>query len=343
MKMNKTEQCKDELLRKWHQIGPPSPGSRFPEPQFPIKISSFAGKPLIIKDESNQRTGTYKDWHGWMMGKDYLQNHFPNPFFYYLASTGNAAVSDAVFSDELNKILGEELVTVVNFYPHQYSGKLLGPDSYGRFANSNEVRKFLLGKIKLLEVDYDEKVWSGKNCLDRMLREGFAVTPENSRDITEGFNPTYSRVMKEFAVQIRQEYARIPKTLLVVQFGAGMLYYDCKSVIEDRGWPIDIIGCTAGNPETIADKVHDYAGLWLNGHDKLVEEGQAIARKDDSLIHHVDDQSILRAMAHFGRIGIDAEPSGAAGLALFHKKPELVKGYDLIAVINTGNGIKNFV
>lgn len=325
-------QQRAELLIKWGRLRPHSE----------VKVSSFEGKSLIIKDESTQKTGTYKDWHGWMLGQHYIQNHFPNPFFYYLTSTGNAAVSDAVFAEELNGILGKEKVNVVNFYPLQYSGRLLGPDSFGRFANSDNVKEFLQTKLKLLEVDYDKKIWSGKNCLERMLEENLPVTLDNSREITEGFNPTYLVVMKEFAAQIEMQHGKIPRTLLVIQFGAGMLYYDCKSVINAQGLPIDVIGCTAGNPETIADKVHDYSGLWIDGHDKLVENGSATARKDNGLIHHVDDQNILRAMDYFKNHGIDSEPSGAAGLALLYKKPELVKNYDLIAIINTGNGIKKF-
>ena len=42
-------------------------------------------------------------------------------------------------------------------------------------------------------------------------------------------------------------------------------------------------------------------------------------------------------MAQFKELGIEAEPSGAAGMAMM---PRFNGSYDLIAVINTGNGIK---
>ena len=85
------EQQRTELLMEWDKHRPHSD----------LKVSSFSGKPLVIKDESSQRTGTYKDWHGWMLGKHYLQNHFPNPFSF--SSIISCSVSSVIL--DINKIL----------------------------------------------------------------------------------------------------------------------------------------------------------------------------------------------------------------------------------------------
>ncbi len=67
---------------------------------------------------------------------------------------------------------------------------------------------------------------------------GLNVTKDNSVDITEGFNPTYKQVMQEFIEQIKEHYhSTFPKTLVVIQFGAGMLYDDSKEVIKESNLP----------------------------------------------------------------------------------------------------------
>jgi hypothetical protein len=312
---------KKELIEKWQ-----SPNAS------PVIFTCINGQDIAIKDESQNITDTYKARHGWMMGLHYLENHFPDPFVYYIISTGNAGLADFVFADKLNELIGEQKITVVNFYPKDYDSKILGPDSEGRFTDGKKFREIMdeYKSGRIIQVDFSKKL-SENFCLEEMVRHGIDV--ENCLDITEGFNPTYTQVMKEFIQQIKEKYGHIPRTLAIIQFGAGMLYDDSKAVAGDL---IDFVAVSTGNKETIADKICDSAGIWQENLHDLREKGFTRAKNTGDKIFHVEEQEILYAMAQFKELGIEAEPSGAAAMAMTPR----FGSYDLIAVINTGNGIK---
>lgn len=323
---------KKELIKIWNKLKPV---------QTPVIFTNINGQNIAIKDESKNETGTYKAKHGWMMGLDYITNHYPNPFVYYLGSTGNAGIADFAYADKLNELLGEKKVLVANFYPVHYDSKLLGPDSFGRFTDGKRFRKDMekYSSGRLLQVDFKEKYWFGEPCLKRMNEVGINVTPNNSLDITEGFKPTYSQVMKEFIKQIKGHFSYIPKTIAVIQYGAGMLYDDAKEISKEL--PIDFVAVSTGNKETIADKICDSSETWQVSQKELVERGYTKARNSGDRIYQVSEQEILLALSRFKELGIEAEPSGAAGLAIVPRLEQIVReNYDLIAVINTGNGIK---
>ena len=160
-------------------------------------------------------------------------------------------------------------------------------------------------------------------------------------DITEGFKPTYTQVIEEFVAQIKERYHNIPRTLAIIQFGAGMLYDDSKSVVRSRHLPIDVLAVSTGDPETIADKICDVSETWQESITDLRERGITRARNSGDTIHHVREQEMLYALAQFHELGLEAEPSGAAGMAMVPRIEEITrKKYDLVMVINTGNGIK---
>ncbi|MCK5624389.1 hypothetical protein KAI04_00935 [Candidatus Pacearchaeota archaeon] len=323
---------KKELIREWNKIKPK---------ETPVVLTEFNSQKIIIKDESKNLTNTYKAKHGWMLGKHYLENIYPRPFIYYLGSTGNAGISDFLFVDKLNKMIGEEKVIVANFYPEHYDSKLLGPDSFGRFTNGRKFRESMENYkgSRLIRVDFNEKYWFGKPCLDKMNELGINANKNNSLDITEGFNPTYNQVMQEFISQIKNKFQKIPKTLVIIQYGAGMLYDDCKEV--SKNLPIDFIAVSTGDLKSIADKICDNSETWQESLKDLREKGYTKANNSGDKIYHVNEQEILYALSKFKELNIEAEPSGAAGFALILRLKEIIKKkYDLIAVINTGNGIK---
>src|SRR3989344_2823863 len=105
--MKNIEKIRIELIRRWENEKPK---------MTPVVFTELNGQKIVIKDESKNITGTYKAKHGWMMGLDYLKNHFPNKFVYFLGSTGNAGMADFAFADKLNLLLkeiaGEEKVIV---------------------------------------------------------------------------------------------------------------------------------------------------------------------------------------------------------------------------------------
>lgn len=369
----KTESSRTELLQRWQQYKP--------QPASPI-YTEWCRRKIIIEDESHHPTGTYKARHGWKMGEHYLQNHFPNPFIYYLGSTGNAGMADFHYADLLNATLGESKIKVVCFYPEHYDRKLLGPDSFGRFTDGKKVReqmeKYASGKV--ISVDFKERYWfddcnlGSTPCLDKMVELGVSVTRDNSLDITEGFKPTYTSLMEEYISQINSRFTTIPKTLMIIQFGAGILYNDCMAVAMNKWpqdykrcsldtfvsesvygcfcrvpanspWPIGFLAVSSGNKKTIADKIHDSSETWQFSTKDLLNIGRTFIKKSDlgyrDLIYHVEEQEILSAMSKFKELGIEAEPSGAAGMSIIPRLSEIVRReYDLVAVINTGNGIK---
>lgn len=331
---------KESLIQQWLTQKPK---------ETPIAFTKIKGKDVVIKDESQNITGTYKAKHGWMMGLDYLQNQYPNKFTYYLGSTGNAAMADFTYADKLNNLLGEEKVTIACFYPKHYDAKQLGPDSKRRNITGLDVRKKLESYRSgiVLQVDFEEKYWFDdfKNnytpCLDLMHQQGFNVNRKNSKDITEGFNPTYKQVMNEFANQIKQQYGFIPNTLAIVQFGAGMLYDDTKLVIQENNLPIDTLAVSTGNINTIADKICDSSESWQESLEDLTKKGQTIAKKSGDRIYHLSEEEIRKGLQIYANLGIEAEPSGAASLGIIDRINEITKNeYELIAIINTGNGIQ---
>jgi hypothetical protein len=327
------EKARKELLERWQKVRPS---------ETPVIFANVNGQDIAIKDESQNITDTYKAKHGWMMGLHYLQTVFPNPFVYFLGSTGNAGIADFAFADMLNEMLGEKKVVVANFFPLHYDRKLLGPDSMGRFTDGKRFREAMEQSRsgRLIQVDFKEKYWFGQPCLDKMNELGMRVTSENSMDITEGFKPTYTQVMKEFVKQIKARYGYVPRTLAIVQFGAGMLYDDSKAVVQERNLPIDLIAVSTGNTETIADKICDSSQSWQESLSDLRDRGFTRAKNSRDRIYQVGEQEILYALMQFRQLGIESEPSGAAGMAIVPRIKEIItKPYDLVAVINTGNGI----
>jgi len=334
-------------------------------PMIELDLTNSCHK-ILIKDEGKNSTETYKDKHGWMMGLDYLKNHFPEQFVYYLGSTGNAGLADFAFADELNRLIGEKRVMVANFYPMHYDGKILGPDSKGRFTDGRKFRECMEGFLsgRVIRVDFKKRYWFDDldkgvtPCLDKMneLSVGeeigiSSITRFNSRDITEGFDPTYHQVMEEIAGQLKEKYGRIPRALMIVQFGAGMLYEDSKALARAKGLPIDLMAVSTGNRETIADKICDSSETWQENLRDLRCKGFTKSKKDGSRIYNVTEREILFALKTMGKHDIEAEASGAAGLAmaLSDRLGDIVanddnlgglEDYELVVVINTGNGIK---
>ena len=258
-------------------------------------------------------------------------------------------MADFAYADMLNEILGKQKVTVVCFYPKHYDSKILGPDSKGKTTTGSDIRKKLetYQSGKVLQVDFEEKYWFDNfennytPCLDLMNENGFNVNKNNSKDITEGFNPTYKQVMEEFAKQIKKQYGKIPKTLAIVQFGAGMLYDDTKLVIQENNLPIDIIAVSTGNINTIADKICDSSESWQESLEDLTNKGHTYAKNSGDRIYNISEDEIKKGLQICSNLNIEAEASGAASLGFLEKVNKIIKkNYDLIAVINTGNGIK---
>jgi threonine synthase len=330
---------KKELLDKWLELKPKI---------TPIIFKKLNTHTIAIKDESKNSTGTYKAKHGWMMGLDYLTNYYPQSFTYYLGSTGNAAIADFAYADLLNKLLQSKKVTVVCFYPKHYDEKTLGPDSQGQYSTGLAVRKKLEAYTSgvTLQVDFKEKYWFDNfetgytPCLDLMNKKGLSTTKTNSKDITEGFNPTYKQVMEEFTEQIQNKFGRMPKTLAVVQFGAGMLYDDTKIVVQEKNLSIDLLAVSTGNVNTIADKICDTSESWQKSLIDLKRKGHTYAKTSGDIIHHVTEKEIYEGLKICKNLNISAEPSGAASLGILERIEEITNtNYELIAVINTGNGI----
>jgi hypothetical protein len=327
---------KEKLLKEWN----------LNKPKTPIVFISINNQDIIIKDESKNITNTYKARHGWMMGLHYLKNIFPNNFTYYIVSTGNAVMADFAYGDLLNKLINKKKITVVNFYPVHYDLKKLGPDSKGKYVFGKELKKkmqkYNCGKI--ISVDFNERYWSGKACINKMKELKMNINKNNLLDITEGFKPTYKDIMEELIEQIRVKYPIFPKTLLVLQFGAGILYHDSKEVINQNNFPIDILAVSTGNINSIADKIVDCSETWQENIKTLREKGFTFSRKYKDRIYHVEEQEIVTALNKFRELNIDAEPSGAVGFAILPRLNKITnKKYDLIAFINTGNGINNII
>ncbi len=345
-----------DLLRKWEEKRPGL--DRTIQEQGRVYFYTRGlGEQIAISDQHYFTAGgTYKDWHGWVMGRDYLMHHFPKRFTYYLTSSGNAGMSDFHYSDRLNEVMGEQRLRVVCFYPKHYDRKVLGPNNTGRWTTGKLFREEMetSSSGRVIRVDFNERFWSDNfesgetPCLDKMNEAGLDISRQNSMDITEGFKPTYSRIMENYGKAIIEKFGYFPRTLFVIQFGAGMLYDDCKAVAKARGWPADFLAVSTGNKDTVADKIFDSSETWQESHRDLVESGYTVAKSSGDRIYHVTDQEIIMGMSEFTRrLHLMAEPAGAVGMGFVLRKDGMTKRkitkkkYDLFAVINTGDGISH--
>jgi excisionase family DNA binding protein len=344
------------------------------------KIEGFEGyQHLFVKDESSSdlnETRTFKDRQPQALAK-LLPARYPNRKITIAAmSTGNTAFSVAHFAQEYNRRNGKELARTVIFIPDTLEKRsYFGPDTEKRIVPAADYIKMIEGMATVVRLNFQEKNAFGKpkylesltlakECLKRGLVDDLFI------DVTEGLETAailekpevqkfsdkdyvkktkigiraYEPVIKE-AIELMRERHGVTPDIIVSQFGAGILYNEIVQYCKDNGIVATIVPVAVGSASSAADKI--YASFWVDKVEQMQFMGTAKSKhvRYPATVYGLEDWELGNVLDQFAG-KLDAEISGLAGLAVLHRLQSIV-GYDPrnnnVLVINTGNGIPNFL
>jgi predicted site-specific integrase-resolvase len=344
------------------------------------KVEGFDGyRTLFIKDESSpflNETHTFKDRQPQALAA-LLPKRYPNRHIVIAAmSTGNTAYSISHFVHTYNRQAGRELAKAVIFVPDTLEQRrYFGPDTSGHVVKTKDYMDTLEAMASVIRLNFQEKNAYGKpkylesltlakECLKRGLiedlfidvTEGLETSAVLTREEIEAFSDTdyvqkqklgiraYEPVIREAIEALKKEYHLLPD-IIVTQFGAGILFNEIVQYCKDHNIKAEIVPVAVGAPTSAADKI--YASFWVDRVEGLQFMGTAHSKhiRYPKVIHGIEDWELGRALALCAD-KLDAEISGVAGLAILHRLDQIVEGNprkQTVLVINTGNGIPNFM
>ena len=350
-------------------------------PTDPLKgIEKFDGfAHLYLKDESSpdlNETHTFKDRQPQALAK-LLPDRYPERSIVIAAmSTGNTAFSIGHFVQEYNRRAGKPLAKAVVFIPDTLETRgYFGPDTSLHTVATSDYMAVLERMATVIRLDFKTKNTFGKptylesltlakECLARGFVEDLFI------DVTEGLETAavlerheietftnqdyvekpklgiraYEPVISEAIALMKERYQAVPD-IIVTQFGAGILYNEIVQYCKDHAIEAEIVPVAVGSATSAADKI--YASFWVDRAEDMSFMGIAKSKhiRYPAVVHGVEDWELGRTLELFhGKI--DAEISGVAGLAILHRLHDIL-GRDVralhVLVINTGNGIPNFI
>lgn len=344
------------------------------------KIENFDGyKHLYLKDESSgeiNETHTFKDRQPQALARLLPDQYSGRHIVIAAMSTGNTAFSIAHFVREYNSKAGKQLARAVIFVPDTLEQRrYFGPDTSMRTVRTKDYMDVLEGMGTVVRLNFQEKNSFGrskylesltlaKECLQRGLvedlfidvTEGLETAAVLTREEIEKFSEkdyilkpklgirAYEPVISEAITELKKEYDVAPD-IIVTQFGAGILYNEVVQYCKDNEVNAEIVPVAVGSAASVADKI--YASFWVDRVEGMQFMGTAHSKhiRYPAVVHGVEDWELGRALEMCGG-KIDAEISGVAGLAILHRL-ENILGKDVrslhVLVINTGNGIPNFI
>jgi threonine dehydratase/DNA-binding Lrp family transcriptional regulator len=308
---------------------------------------------LLIKDESQNPTHTFKDRLAYEMIRPMLeevrQGKMPKPMTFGSISYGNTAKAMGHYVSLLNEMAGKKIARALAFVPPALSKKTFGPDTEGNTVKAKDILVDISKTCDIVPIDLSKKIYRPKD-LEELAREHKKVTGEFV-DITEGLNrPAYVNII----IEAIEQQLRFSPDYVIVPFGAGILCNEVIDYVAEHKLKTKVIPVSSGDPDTIA--VMLYGPIWVDTA-ALLKEGKAFTRHEPIdrkgrnrkpyVVYHVSDEAILDAMKELKKNNISAEPSGASGIALLkHLKkidPAFQSKKHTVLVINTGNGIGNYV
>lgn len=307
---------------------------------------------LLIKDETCNPTHTFKDRLAYEMIRPLLeqvrQGQTPKKTTFGSISYGNTAKSMGHYVAMLNKLAGHEIARAIAFVPPEINQKKFGPDTGGYFVEAEKMITRIEQDCRIVPIDLSKKTYRSDD-LEKLAREQKQVIGDFV-DITEGLSrPAYVNII----IEAIEQQLRFSPDYVIVPFGAGILCNEVIDYVEEHKLKTKVIPVSSGDPKTIA--VMLYGPIWVDTR-ALLRKGQALTRHEPIdrkghvrtpyLVHHVDDADILDAMRELKKNGIDAEPSGASGIAILknlHKiDPSFEPDKHTVLVINTGDGLLNY-
>lgn len=312
----------------------------------------FGVRSLFMKDETQNRTHTFKDRLAYEMLRPTLESiqagEEPKHLTFGSISYGNTAYSMGVFCELLNEAHGSEIVRGVAFVPPSLVDKPFGPDSRGVSVPAQNVLEKIESVCTVVDIDLEEKTWREDDL--RELAEDTKVLLGDFIDITEGLDrPAYVNIIIE-AIEIQLERA---PDYVIVPFGAGILCNEIIDYIQDNNLDTKVVAVSSGDPNTIAIML--YGPIWVDTK-ALLADGMGMTRHDvidrkgreraPYPVYHVSDEEIRAAMDILRDNQIVASASGASGFALLPRLGEIHPAFDRekdsVLVINTGDGLLNF-
>lgn len=322
-------------------------------PIVKIELPLYGAKHVLIKDETKNPTYTFKDRLAYEMVRPLFEQlqrgEEPTVMTFGSISYGNTAKAMGYYVSELNKLAGKEIARAIAFVPPRLSKKVFGPDTEGRIVSAKTIFEDIEKACTIVPIDLSKKIYRSDD-LEELAREHNAVVGEFI-DITEGLNrPAYVNIIIE-AVEKQLDSA---PDYVIVPFGAGILCNEIIDYVNDKKLHTKVVPVSSGNPDTIAIML--YGPIWVDT-EKLESEGKALTRhepidrkgrkRDQYMVYNVSDKDICDSLSELRKVGIAAEPSGASGIALLKYlrdiHPEFNTDKHSVLVINTGNGLLNYV
>ena len=321
----------------------------------------FNVKYLFVKDESENPFGTFKDRLAFKLIKDVYDlisnasdsNQLKDALLHLIPKTfgvitlGNTSFPLGHYIYKINSIskslIKREIFQLISFTYHDKDNRLIGPDTYGNTCRGIDIINRLkdIGIVKRLNL---EAMFYDSTALEKIAREEDLVIGD-FQDITNGIEiggkkyPAYQEIFAEIIEDLR--YA---PDYVVVPSGTGILYNEfCDYTIRNK-LKTRIVGVTVTKPESIADKLY---GLYSQDIEKLKKDGFSITSYGkEHLMLCVSDEEIIKVLGEL-KGKINAEPSGAAGFSVIKRLvnfyPSFKPGKDTLVIVNTGNGIPNFI
>lgn len=322
-------------------------------PIHSLKTPIYGAQHLLIKDETKNPTYTFKDRLAYEMiqplSEQLKRNEEPTVTTFGSISYGNTAKAMGYYVSLLNQLAGKEVARAIAFMPPHIETRTFGPDTEDRLISGKKIIEDLAKTCTIIPIDLTAKLYRSAD-LEALAREHKAVIGEFV-DITEGLNrPAYVNIIIE---AVEKQLATAPD-YVIVPFGAGILCNEIIDYVNDKKLTTKIVPVSSGKPDTIAIML--YGPIWVDVA-ALESNGQALSRhepvdrkgrpRNPYTVYNVSDEAMREAMTELKQINITAEASGASGVALLKdlKKihPEFNPKQDTVLVINTGNGLLNYV
>ena len=309
----------------------PADDPKFPAtPTYRIEVPGFDN--VWLKDESYNPTGTHKDRLAWEIIVTYkdillakkrgqIKGNLPEMS---IISSGSAATAIQV---QLKKYKLPSLRVLVD-----------------KKMDNNIVVSLEKAGCKIFKTDLSKKALNSEEILKLTKNEtGFDITSSDALDPTTRF---YDWLSFEI-INSSPDYCFVP-------FGSGHLYENIlnntKKVVTSRKKDprfkgnikklrdCNFIGATTGDIKSKAEKLYsphlpfvNFGEQWI----RLYRYAGYCGKKSN--VYDLNEKYLDMAIKHFEKIGVSAEPSACAGLAmLFQIKKEIPKKSKIL-IVSTGN------
>lgn len=291
-------------------------------------------KNLWIKDEGRNPTGSFKDRASAIVIARAIET---NAEVIVTASTGNAGAALAglsaavgqkavIFAPKLAPpakiaqllVYGAEVILVNGNYDDAFDLSIQAANEFGWYCRNTGFNPFTAEGKKTAAFEIWEQIIIEQHLSESPLSVFVSVGDGN---IISGIHKGFKDLMALGWLE------QMPRLFGIQAEGSSAIANAFFQSTEE------ILPVKA---ETIADSICvDLPRDGLRGLRAAVETNGSYIQ--------VDDQSILNAISTLGRVGIFAEPAGAAAYAGLQQAIKLgkINPFDSVVVINTGNGLKD--